>query len=227
MDFLEKAFTIQQKAKATKDKKNSFGNYNYRSAEGIIEDIKPVLAETKTFILLSDEVKEVGGRVYVEATATLLDTESVSSISTKALAREAETKKGMDEAQITGAASSYARKYALSGLLLLDDNKDADTDEYQARTQEKGNSAPKKTTSKAKPAPADAQPLPAVFICGDCGNPITPYQGATPEQIAKATNKKYGKPICMDCSAKRRAEAEKPAAPIPTDEVELPFTLEE
>lgn len=102
-----------------------------------------------------------------------------------------------------------------------------DLPEEDTGTQEKGKSAPKKATSKAKPAPADAQPLPAVFICGDCGNPITPYQGATPEQIAKATNKKYGKPICMDCSAKRRAEAEKPAAPIPADEVELPFTLEE
>lgn len=221
MDFLEKAFIIQQKAKATKDKKNTFGNYNYRSAEGIIEDIKPVLAETKTFILLSDEVKEVGGRVYVEATATLHDMESVAAISTKALAREAETKKGMDEAQITGAASSYARKYALSGLLLLDDNKDADTDEYQARTQDSGKPAPKKAT----PAPAPIKK----FKCADCGGYIKEHMGASPEAIAEATKKKYGKMLCVDCSAKRRAQAEQTAGQqvIEEEQGELPFDLGE
>lgn len=213
MDFIEKVFTIQQKAKSTKDKPNTFGNFMYRSAEGIIEDIKPVLAETKTFILLSDEVKEVGGRVYVEATATLHDMESDASISTKALAREAETKKGMDEAQITGAASSYARKYALSGLLLLDDNKDADTDEYQARTQENGNPAPKKATSDPAPATAPIKK----FKCADCKKEIMEHLGASAKQISEATKKKYGRMLCVECAAKEKARLE----------AELPFSLGE
>lgn len=207
MSIYDKLFVLQQKAKATKDKKNSFGNYTYRSAEGIIEDIKPVLNETKTFILLSDDMKEVGGRVYVEAKATLYDSESKEFISAKALAREAESKKGMDEAQITGAASSYARKYALSGLLLLDDNKDADSDEYTARTQEKPKSAPKKTTSEPQQT--------IRLFCADCGGEIKAHQGVSPDRIAQATAKKYGKPICMECSAKRRAEAEAEEAPMP------------
>lgn len=219
MDFLEKVYQIQQEVKATKDKKNSFGNYNYRSAEGIIEDIKPVLKATKTFILLSDEVKEVGGRVYVEATATLHDMESVAAISTKALAREAEVKKGMDEAQITGAASSYARKYALSGLLLLDDNKDADTDEYHTATQENPKSAPKKATSKKEPAPAQTG-----LQCADCGQIIGDFQGQPAAKIAQATIKKYGVPICMNCSAKRRAQADA-LAQTRIEEGELPFDL--
>ena len=222
MDFLEKAFIIQQEAKATKDKHNSFGNYSYRSAEGIIEDIKPVLKETKTFILLSDEIKEVGGRVYVEATATLHDMESVASISTKALAREAETKKGMDEAQITGAASSYARKYALSGLLLLDDNKDADTDEYHTKTQDNPKSAPKKGKSEKAPAPAPAQ---MGLQCADCGQIIGDFQGQPASKIAQATIKKYGVPICMNCSAKRRAQADA-LAQTRIEEGELPFDIE-
>jgi len=218
MSIYDKLFVLQQKAKATKDKKNSFGNYTYRSAEGIIEDIKPVLQDTKTFILLSDDMREVGGRVYVEATATLYDSETQESISSKALAREAESKKGMDEAQVTGAASSYARKYALSGLLLLDDNKDADSDEYTARTQEK----PKSAAKKATPAPAPIQNI----LCGDCGKPITAFQGVSPDRIAKATHQKYGKPICMNCSQIRREQAEQEAQMMAQDEPEMPFTLE-
>lgn len=205
MTIAEKLFTIQQKVKATKTEYNSFGKYSYRSAEGIIESIKPILAETKTFITLADDIREVGGRFYIEASAILHDTESENIILTKALAREAETKKGMDESQVTGAASSYARKYALSGLLLLDDNKDADSDEYTARTQEKGNSEPKKTTSAPK-----TQPKQNRVICADCGQAIGDYQGQPAAKIAQATAKKYGVPICMDCSAKRRANEAPP-----------------
>lgn len=116
---------IQQKLKAPKNQRNSFGGYNYRSCEDILEALKPVLAEFNTAVLLSDEIVQMGPRWYVKATATLkTETESVS---VTAYAREAETRKGMDESQITGSASSYARKYALNGLFGIDDTKDADT----------------------------------------------------------------------------------------------------
>ena len=223
MTIAEKLFTIQQKVKATKSEYNSFGKYSYRSAEGIIESIKPILAETKTFITLADDIREVGGRFYIEASAILHDTESENIILTKALAREAETKKGMDESQVTGAASSYARKYALSGLLLLDDNKDADSDEYTERTQERGNSEPKKTTS----APKTQQKQKIRIVCADCGGEVKAYQGQPAEKIAQATAKKYGKPICMECSAKRRAAtSSEPPVPQPAEPMELPFEIE-
>lgn len=116
---------IQQKLKAPKGQFNSFGGYHYRSCEDIVEALKPILAEYGAAIILSDEIVAVGERVYVKATATLKtkDTE----YSTTAYAREPAAKKGMDESQITGAASSYARKYALNGLFGIDDTKDADT----------------------------------------------------------------------------------------------------
>lgn len=224
MELNAKLLTIQQKVKSTKDKKNTFGNYTYRSAEGIIEDIKPILGETKTFITLSDNIDEVAGRIYVVARATLHDAESDKEITVQAYAREAESKKGMDEAQITGAASSYARKYALSGLLLLDDNKDADSDEYTKQTQEKGNSAPKKTTSAPKATPAPKAQQTFRIVCADCGNEITDYQGQPAAKIAQATANKYGKPICMNCSAKRRATPP-PAEPV-EEPMELPFEIQ-
>ena len=114
---------IQQGLKAPKGQKNSFGNYKYRSCEDILEAVKPLLGET--VLTLTDDMVEVAGRIYVKATATL-STES-DKVSVSAFARESETKKGMDDSQITGSASSYARKYALNGLFCIDDTKDADT----------------------------------------------------------------------------------------------------
>jgi len=115
---------LQKELKAPKNQRNNFGNYNYRSTEDIVEAVKPLLEEG-TILKLTDDIVEVGGRVYVKATALITD--GKETIEATAYAREAVTKKGMDEAQITGAASSYARKYALNGLLLIDDTKDADT----------------------------------------------------------------------------------------------------
>lgn len=117
---------IQHELKAPKAQFNKFGNYKYRSCEDIIEAAKPVLAKHNVALTLTDELVMVGDRVYVKATASLMD-DNGNSISTTAYAREEETKKGMDSAQITGSCSSYARKYALSGLLALDDTKDPDT----------------------------------------------------------------------------------------------------
>lgn len=128
---------IQQELKAPKGQYNSFGKYHYRSCEDIVESVKPLLAKHGVQLTLTDDIVMVGDRIYVKATATLYDEKGVSETAT-AFAREPEQKKGMDESQITGTASSYARKYALNGLFLIDDTKDPDTDEY--RNQQ--NSAP-------------------------------------------------------------------------------------
>lgn len=119
---MNKLNEIQQKLKAPKSQYNSFGRYHYRTCEDILEAVKPLLGNAT--LKINDEVIEVGNRVYVKATVTLRDDKDLESVT--AYAREAETKKGMDESQITGAASSYARKYALNGLFLIDDTKDAD-----------------------------------------------------------------------------------------------------
>lgn len=129
-DFHARVLAVQAELRAPKDKYNSFGKYSYRSAEGILEAVKPLLKRYGLLLTLKDEVEEIGGRIYVRATARLWNVGSGEWMETCALAREDETKKGMDGSQITGTASSYARKYALNGLFLIDDTKDADTDEY-------------------------------------------------------------------------------------------------
>lgn len=135
MNIHEKLAAVQSEMKAPKNLYNSFGKYSYRNAEGICEAFKPYGKKHGLSLVLSDDVVEIGGRVYVKAVATLHDTESPDIVSVSAFAREAETKKGMDDAQVTGATSSYARKYALNGLFLLDDTKDPDTDEYRQQVE--------------------------------------------------------------------------------------------
>ena len=149
MDILETLNVIQTTLKAPKDKYNKFGKFYYRSCEGIIEAVKPILAEHKLVLQLKDDMVEIGGRVYVKATATLRNLEG-GSIENTAFAREADVKSGMDASQITGTASSYARKYALNGLFCIDDTKDADTDEYAEMQQNKEDSKPdiKKLTAQ-------------------------------------------------------------------------------
>lgn len=149
--MLNKLRQIQEKLKAPKDLYNSFGNYKYRNAETILEAFKPYETEYKVSLVLSDTIKEVSGRIYVEATATLYDCESDNSVSVTAFAREAENKKGMDPAQVTGATSSYARKYALNGLFLLDDTKDPDTDEYEKQSKGKTKSQQNSKADKDEP----------------------------------------------------------------------------
>ena len=116
---------IQHKLKAPKGQYNSFGKYNYRSCEDILEGVKPLLKEHDLALLIDDEIVQIGERYYVKATAKITDGREI--VSATAYAREPDTKKGMDESQITGATSSYARKYALNALLCIDDTKDADT----------------------------------------------------------------------------------------------------
>ena len=116
---------IQTKLKAPKNQFNKFGNYMYRSCEDILEAVKPLLKQTGCFLTINDEIVQIGERIYVKASARFHDGDE--SISTEAYAREEPVKKGMDASQITGSASSYARKYALNGLFLIDDTKDADS----------------------------------------------------------------------------------------------------
>lgn len=137
MNIYEKLMNIQKELKAPKSQYNSFGKYKYRSCEDILESVKPLLEKYKVTIILTDKLEQIGERYYIRAMAILIDTESDNSIENTAYAREEETKKGMDGSQITGTSSSYARKYALNGLLLIDDTKDADTDEF-AKENNKG-----------------------------------------------------------------------------------------
>jgi len=138
MNIYEKINKIQVELKAPKSQRNNFGNYNFRNCEDILEALKPLLLREKMIIQLSDELVQIGDRFYIKATATLIDIESGEKHSTTSFAREELTKKGMDGSQITGASSSYARKYALNGLLAIDDTKDSDTTNTGNHNNESG-----------------------------------------------------------------------------------------
>lgn len=156
MGIYEKLSKIQQEMKVPKSLRNTFGGYNYRNAEGILEEFKPYEGKYNVCLVVSDDVMECGGRVYVKATARLIDLETLTEVTATAYAREAETKKGMDDSQITGTASSYARKYALNGLFLLDDTKDADTDENRIEREARSNA---EQTGRQKIGAAKAKAL--------------------------------------------------------------------
>lgn len=141
MSVYEKLMKVQSELKAPKNKKNTFGNYKYRSCEDILEAVKPLLKSNQATVVISDEVEQTGDRYYIKSTASFIDTESGESIQNSALARECEDKKGQDASQITGTASSYARKYALNGLFLIDDTKDADTDEAHVEKEARAEKA--------------------------------------------------------------------------------------
>lgn len=132
---MKKLIEIQKELKAPKNQYNSFGKYNYRSAEDILEAVKPLLIKHELLMTISDSIEIIGNRIYVKTTIVITD--GNTEIRTSAFAREPETRKGMDDSQITGASSSYARKYALNGMFCIDDNKDSDT--------------PEKTEKKNKP----------------------------------------------------------------------------
>ena len=162
---------VQAELKAPKGQRNTFGNYNYRSCEDILEAVKPLLAKHGLVLELSDELVNIGERYYVKAQAfvsttsgpqTLSEGLTTNSLVVSAYAREEETKKGMDGAQITGASSSYARKYALNGLFLIDDTKDADTDEHHR--QESVRSSKSATNESAAPPNDDEEKVPCEVV---------------------------------------------------------------
>ena len=169
MNIYEKLTEVQNELKAPKSKYNSFGKYNYRSCEDILEAVKPILKAKKLAMTVKDDVFNIGGRFYIMATVTVFDCESEEKVSTTAYAREDADKKGMDGSQITGSSSSYARKYALNGMFAIDDTKDADG----WNTHGKDKTAEKKDEAK----PYEEKPK---------------NEYATEEQIAKL-NKYYAK----------------------------------
>lgn len=156
MNIYEKLLRVQVELKAPKGQYNSFGKYKYRSCEDILTAVKPLLEKVKATITISDELVLVGDRFYIKATASFIDTDTNlgTTIENTAFAREDENKKGMDGSQITGTASSYARKYALNGLLLIDDTKDADTDENHNKRKAKAEKAGKEPVEDRTGQPA-------------------------------------------------------------------------
>ena len=164
MNVYEKLADVQINLNAPKNRQNKFGGYSYRSCEDVLEAVKPLLKKVKATIILKDSIYQIGDRYYVHAEAYFIDTENpkgdiLNMIAADAYAREPEEKKGMDAAQITGTASSYARKYALNALLLIDDAKDPDTDEYKIEQDAKAAKA-EKAKKPAKEAPkVDASDL--------------------------------------------------------------------
>lgn len=152
--LIEKLSLIQVELKAPKNQYNDFGKYKYRNCEDILESAKPICNKNRTTLLITDEIKQIGDRYYVEATAQLMDWDSKEGIQVSALAREEEIKKGMDASQVTGATSSYARKYALNGLFNIDDTKDTDSEEHQSQkkaSEQQVEQAPQQNAPKVTP----------------------------------------------------------------------------
>lgn len=201
----EKLMKIQQKLNAPKGQYNSFGKYNYRSCEDILQAVKPLLMETKAVLTVSDDIVDISGRIYVVATATLTDAENMESVSVKGFAREEDAKKGMDASQVTGASSSYARKYALNGLFAIDDNKDSDATNT-------GDQKPDKNQGKKQTdAPQNVYKLPkqddeGKYRCERCGRLIEGTTLSNGKEIdarlvCERVLKKYGAQLCKDCCA--------------------------
>lgn len=183
--FLQRFSAVQAELKAPKARTNKFGGYKYRSCEDILKAAKPLLKKYGMVLTMTDSIQQAGDRYYVVATAVINDADSLHTIQCSACAREAEAKKGMDDSQITGTASSYARKYALNGLFCLDDVTDADAAKQEAEDE-----------------------LFAVIACQDCGYNIFPHNDGkksyTPPQIAAMTKKAFGRELCWKCAEKAR-----------------------
>ena len=208
MGIYEKLAAIQNELKAPKNQRNTFGGYNYRSAEDILEAVKPLCKKHAVALIVADKMENIGERYYVCATARLYDAADGTFAESVAYAREEETKKGMDAAQITGSASSYARKYALNGLLAIDDTKDADSMDNRVEAQ-KTPAAPKPTPKAEK---IERDPADVKARCEVCGCIISAceYDG---KQIGvraqiEGSKKATGKQMCFPCYKKFR-EAEK------------------
>lgn len=193
MTIHTKLQAIQTDLKAPKGQYNSFGKYKYRSCEDILEAVKPLLRQQGCVLTISDEVQQVGERYYIVAKATISDGEE--NISVTAAAREEESKKGMDASQISGTASSYARKYALNGLFCIDDTKDADAINTHGKKEEYTGS--------------DADPLGSRPLCAYCAQPLTgaEYKGQSysAQQIAAMSREKYGVALHIACAGAYQA----------------------
>ena len=185
--ILSKLATIQAELKAPKSQFNKFGGYAYRNAEDILEAVKPIAIKNGCLVTCSDDLLLVGGRFYIKSTATITCIEDGSVMSATSFAREEEEKKGMDGSQITGASSSYARKYALGGLFAIDDTKDSDTtnqgDRVPKATPKPAPKVAPKVATPANPAPAPVQAAPAA--------PAPKVQDLTPRTVASLSKTAY------------------------------------
>lgn len=183
--FLIRVAEIQKELKAPKNQRNNFGKYNYRSCEDILEAVKPLTTSRGIVLTISDGIIDIGTRFYVKATAKLTDAETGESLEAHGFAREPDTKKGMDESQITGASSSYARKYALNGLFCIDDSKDPDTDEFKNQQ----NNAPVQQNAP---------------MCISCGKPFQDGGGRSAMQnmLMSASMNTDNQPRCSECMKK-------------------------
>ena len=188
---------VQAELKAPKNQHNSFGKYDYRSAEDIIEAVKPLLKDNGLFLNMSDDIVLIGDRYYVKATVKVVDVVTGESVQTSALAREAAQKKGMDESQVTGTASSYARKYALNGLFAIDDNRDADTNEYAAQTRQSAAGArPSRNAYTSKGSANDELRSKAMHALSKEMQRV----GASGEEVSALCGVKFGKTNSRDLS---------------------------
>ena len=194
---------VQNELKAPKGQYNSFGKYKYRSCEDILEAVKPILKSHSLSLRLYDEPIMVGDWHYIKATAELADFTD-QRISCSAYAREPLEKKGMDDSQVTGTASSYARKYALNGLFCIDDTKDADTDEYQKQNAGKSQGGPSAGSS------ARSQKSGPKLVCACCGKELQSVKSKsgefTAQDVANKTKAKYGRTLCWECAKKQPKE---------------------
>jgi len=189
MEVYKKLLKVQSKLKSPKSQFNSFGKYSYRSCEDILESVKPLLVEVGAALTISDAIINIGERFYIEATAQFIDIETGEKVENKALAREDETKKGQDLAQVTGSVSSYARKYALNGLFCIDDTKDSDaTNKGDAIEPPRATQTKKGTNTPTN----NKKPTEGTLKCEKCGKEIK-------ENVSIFSMAKYHKKLCMDC----------------------------
>lgn len=219
MTIYEKLLSIQTELKAPKSQYNSFGKYNYRNCEDILEAVKPLCAKYKAVSVMGDEVIQIGERYYIKSTARLIDLESEGVVENTAYAREEAEKKGMDGSQVTGASSSYARKYALNGLFAIDDTKDSDT-------TNNGQTAPKEATKAKQTAKTEEWKLTKSEL-------VQVYGVKKAEATIAALEKKLGVPYAeWDKEATQDireylARQKKKKEQKETEDAEIPFSMED
>lgn len=225
MTIYEKLLSIQTELKAPKSQYNSFGKYNYRNCEDILEAVKPLCAKYKAVSVMGDEVIQIGERYYIKSTARLIDLESDGVVENTAYAREEAEKKGMDGSQVTGASSSYARKYALNGLFAIDDTKDSDTTNNGQTTPKEGTKA--KQTAKTEAWKLTKSELVTKFgdVVSNAEKCIEYYEKSLGDIPYSEWDEETCKAIRKDLEKKRQQKKKKEQKE--TEDVEPPFPMED
>lgn len=222
MTIYEKLLSIQTELKAPKSQYNSFGKYNYRNCEDILEAVKPLCAKYKAVSVMGDEVIQIGERYYIKSTARLIDLESEGVVENTAYAREEAEKKGMDGSQVTGASSSYARKYALNGLFAIDDTKDSDTTNNGQTTPKEATKA--KQTAKTEEWKLTKSELVTKFgdVVSNAEKCIEYYEKSLGDIPYSEWDEETCKAIRKDLEKKRQQKKKKE-----TKDAEIPFSMED